>query len=1546
MDTKKLDAWADLLLDTGKRNNLVNFKDTKTSTIEIILPSADDLFTKVESSSSFEVFDPKISYDDGDEESDEEKEESARKVRFIKEDYLAKYGSKIKKSQVLLFNSEGNPFKALKNIDKKAREYLEETGVNVVYIAFGFVKWKESEQSNIEYLAPIILAPISLENDSAINPWHIIMSEDDVVINPTFSFKLDNDYGIKLPEYTDENLSEYLNKVNVIVSKLGWEVINDCKIGIFSFLKLNMYRDLKDNQDAILSNPNVRLLMGEPVKSKSMPIGEEGHRVNNPLIELHNVVDADSSQIEAIQKAISGESFVLQGPPGTGKSQTITNIIAECIFEGKKVLFVSEKQAALNVVYDKLKKNGLEEFCLELHSHKSNKKVVIDELGRTLKLAKTRVSSRAEGIIESKEKSQIELDKYEEELHSKRDVIGCSLYQLYEKLSSYRNVPEIRYSVKNINGKGNDYLKTACDLLGQYVEHSPSVGYEYKKNAWFGYNNVDTSFEVRESIKNALIKSTEVFSELSSIQSYVEDKYGIDDLDNYNKALVWKEIFRLICDNDIITVDFLSSAKCSYLCSQLVELGRIGKEIKSIRQEIDSEYDAEVYQFDSRNIEKKLTRQFTGGFSRLFNSEYKKIISDIRLNKKDGKKPSYENAVKLFEKLNLVKEKSEEFAKIENPIKKAFGDSYKGVDSDWDAIVKPVQSLNNLLPSGVSFGKLQKVSKDEFTENIQDFSIIIDRIEQAEETFKPFKSLLESSYDKNVIDFEANIFNKIIKKLGSCLKEFDKLENWSVFYSLLIKLQEQDLTSFVETAIKENVPLDVFVDTYKHSFYNQWIDYVLHSSKFLMSFDRVRHDKSVENFSNQDEQQFSISRVQIKEEISKNRPPVDIVAAGGAVSTLLREVEKKRKQKSIRMLMEDVGELVQILKPCFLMSPLSVSTFLNTNKIHFDVVVFDEASQIFPQDAIGAIYRANQLIVVGDSKQMPPTNFFNATVDYSDSDEETGDVHDFESILDLCSATFPQLRLKWHYRSRYEQLISFSNANFYDNDLVTFPSSIVDKKGVGVDYYYVNGIFDHKSRNNRKEAEFIVDLIYDNIEKYPNRSLGVVAFSVSQQDLIERLLSKRRIEKPDKEAFFSKAVAEPFFIKNLETVQGDERDTIIFSVAYGKDSQGRLMHNFGPLNRDGGERRLNVAVTRAKMNVQLVSSMHCTDIDLSRTNSLGARRLREYLDYAENGEIALERAISVNPFEQFDSEFELEVCEFLREKGFEVDTQVGCSSFKIDLGLKRPGTSDYVLAIECDGATYHSSKNARDRDRLRQQILEGMGWKFYRIWSTDWFRNKSVEKERLIEAAQKAINSNHSFEKKGGNTQSDDSLFGQDSAYELKVFEDEFKFSRYKIADVELYSTENISFQYLIKRVLITEAPLSEEWLLKRIPWLFGREKATSYVQKEYEQRMYGCEKNGIIRRNGFLYLNDRNEFSLRVPYEGDEHKRDVKYISLEELASGMSEVIKHNVTVDKNGLYKFLTNQLGFQRVTDNMIARYDEALGYVKNLVIDGDNLSINDD
>lgn len=619
------------------------------------------------------------------------------------------------------------------------------------------------------------------------------------------------------------------------------------------------------------------------------------------------------------------------------------------------------------------------------------------------------------------------------------------------------------------------------------------------------------------------------------------------------------------------------------------------------------------------------------------------------------------------------------------------------------------------------------------------------------------------------------------------------------------------------------------------------------------------------------------------------------------------------------------------------MSPLSVSTYLNADtdgayNVNFDVVIFDEASQIFPQDAIGAIYRGSQLIVVGDSKQMPPSNFFNTSIDSDEDDfDEDDDTTDFESILDLCSTAFAEKRLKWHYRSKNEGLIAFSNKNFYDNDLVTFPSTTDSEEDWGVEYYNVDGVFDRKSKTNLAEAEKVVDLIYENLKNNPEKSLGVVAFSISQQSLIERLLFKRRKEEAvDNNEYFN---PDRFFIKNLETVQGDERDIIIFSVAYAKDSTGRFIYNFGPLNRVGGERRLNVAVTRAKEKVQLVNSFSYSDIDLSRTSSQGVKLLREYIEYAENGRSVLERELAVNSNDWFDSDFENEVCLFLKKNGFDVDTRVGCSSFRIDFAVKQKDTSKYLFAIECDGENYHLAKTARDRDRLRQEILDRMGWQFYRVWSTDWFFNKKPEQERLLNFCNGVVNKELK-EKEERKTE-------ETYSFVDVVKTEQHKFAEYKMAKVDtLYKQSKGNFKEFIVKVLEVEAPISENFLFKRIVKFFGREKVTTAFRTEFGRAVIGIENYGVIRKNGFLYLKNQEKIAFRVP-SSKETVRDINDISLSELASGIFELVKQNVRTEKNGLFKTMAKELGYSRVTEPIRERLESALDMLYDKVEETDGM-----
>ncbi len=395
------------------------------------------------------------------------------------------------------------------------------------------------------------------------------------------------------------------------------------------------------------------------------------------------------------------------------------------------------------------------------------------------------------------------------------------------------------------------------------------------------------------------------------------------------------------------------------------------------------------------------------------------------------------------------------------------------------------------------------------------------------------------------------------------------------------------------------------------------------------------------------------------------------------------------------------------------------------------------------------------------------------------------------------------------------------------------------------------------------------------------------------------------------------------------------------SLAYAKDSQGKFYHNFGPLNRNGGERRLNVAITRAKDNVQLVASIHHTDINLANSRAEGVRLLRAYLDYAQNGEDALDRDLVISKEDEYDSDFELEVCEYLRDNGFTVDTQVGCSGYKIDLAIRRPDSSDYFLAVECDGATYHRFKNARDRDRLRQEILERMGWKFYRIWSTDWYKNKVIEKTNLLKAVKEA--SINIPETKTNTLPVSSDLQSIQDPFSSIIEKTSSAFNCYtQLNAMQILEDHNYNILTSLQYILEKETPLSEEWFLKRIISYFGREKITNVVLSQFEPIIGRCQEYGITRKNGFLYLNGKNKNELRIP--GD--KREIKYISIDELAAGFYTFIQQSVSVNRSGLYKSMTNILGFNRTGDNIIARYDECIKFLEDcgmIQIDNDTISL---
>ncbi|WP_239090038.1 DUF3320 domain-containing protein [Sphaerimonospora thailandensis] len=559
-------------------------------------------------------------------------------------------------------------------------------------------------------------------------------------------------------------------------------------------------------------------------------------------------------------------------------------------------------------------------------------------------------------------------------------------------------------------------------------------------------------------------------------------------------------------------------------------------------------------------------------------------------------------------------------------------------------------------------------------------------------------------------------------------------EEWRSLKQAREALAEHHLDDLIGRAAAQDVPGSRFGRLVERAVLQAWVECHLVADPRLAVSMAVQRDALVEEFRELDKELVVSAYARVIKACNARRPRTML----GPAAVINREAEKKTRHRPVRKLLSDAAETVHLIKPCFMMSPLTVSQFLPPD-FQFDVVIFDEASQVRPHDAVNCIYRGRSLIVAGDQKQMPPTNFFGSSDEEDDEyDEEAPD--SFDSLLDLCKASgvIRSLPLRWHYRSRHEHLIAFSNHEFYERGLVTFPGAFESGPGVGVRFHKVDGVYSRGvGRDNRIEADAVAKLVIDHFTTHPEQSLGVVAMSEPQARAIEEAVELARTGRPDLGRFFVEDRLDGFFVKNLETVQGDERDVIILSVGYGPDQHGKLSRNFGPLNKAGGWRRLNVAITRARYRVDLVASFTADSIPDS--DNISYQHFKRYLEYAERGPAILAHQV-VTEEADCESEFEESVAAVLRGWGYDVVPQVGVAGYRIDLGIRHPEMPGrYAIGIECDGPMYHSSPVARDRDRLRDQVLRGLGWELHRIWGSHWYWNRPEAEQRLRTAIEAAV---------------------------------------------------------------------------------------------------------------------------------------------------------------------------------------------------------------
>lgn len=788
------------------------------------------------------------------------------------------------------------------------------------------------------------------------------------------------------------------------------------------------------------------------------------------------------------------------------------------------------------------------------------------------------------------------------------------------------------------------------------------------------------------------------------------------------------------------------------------------------------------------------------------------------------------------------------------------------------------------------------------------------------------------------------------------------------------------LQSFLPAALGQRIPAASWPDAYYRAFYEAWLDRAGTQAPELAFFSHDTHTKKVERFRELDEGQFQIARQQIIARVVGARPTVDPAvryAPSSEIAILMREFNKKARIKPLRKLFGEAPNAILALKPCFMMSPLSVSTFLQPDRFFFDLVIFDEASQVRVEDSIGSIVRGKQLVVAGDRCQLPPTRFFDTITLGDDQETDEENVSDvYESILDALGGGFlPPYELRWHYRSRNEALIAFSNKEFYDFKLYTFPHPDQAGADQGIHFVHVpEGVYERGStRRNVPEARKVVALLLDHARSTPEWSLAVVTFNEAQRDTIQQLLDQELGDLPDVRPFFeSLHPEEPFRIKNLELIQGDERDVVFFSLGYGRDESGAAPAlNFGPLNQEGGRRRLNVAVTRARQKVIVVSSM--TPEDLARSDNEGVRLLREYMFLARDGLSALHTTTGQGG--DIESPLEASVLASLRAAGLEVHPQVGVSGYRIDLGIIDPKTPGrYCLGIECDGATYHSARTARDRDRLRQAILEGLGWNIHRIWSHDWHADPDRELRRVMDYVQACAGKGIPTVKKasdlaqgttGGVTgnriepvagKAGVDAAASPSAAGQRTFgmeiprvapERERQPSHpapappMAIEDTTVYSSyrgpvhnKYASLRQLADDVVMIvrlEGPIHREAVMRRMAsaWRVGRMgsriRATLMIIVDEASRQPAIR---LSRDKQYLWPKDKVKVVPRVPANDDE-RRPMNEICPEEISAAIIVCLRRAYgSASRSDLVTLVVRLFGYQRVTDSLSAPVETEL------------------
>lgn len=1461
---------------------------------------------------------------------------------------------------------------------RKARLDFAEGGANTLFLALGFLNWRKSESDGRKYRAPLILLPVKLDRRSVRSGVRLSHHEDEPRFNLTLLQMLRQDFDLDIPELAADELPPDESGVDVprvwnLVRRAvrdipGFEVNEEVMLGTFSFAKYLMWKDLVDRTEALKANPVVRHLLETPrqpyANGSELPRTETLDEEFAPS-DLFAPLPADSSQLTAVVGSARKCDFVLDGPPGTGKSQTIANMIAHNLALGRKVLFVAEKRAALEVVYRRLVENGLGPFCLELHSNKANKQDVLSQLDNAWSATGALSSDKWAKTASELKARRDELNTYVRALNERRSN-GMTLHAAIGRVVR----DGVQYDLNFDWSSSVRHDEASMASLRDVVRRLALTWTVNAPHAFSYIGRTEWSNQWQRQIAEAAASLTHALQDLENAHHQLCERIGVN-LPSSSAALsALAELSTGFTKSHGLDLSFAFAPDAAKVLDSVSAGLREVEAYRNSARSLSAEYSPEYL----RKLDiPKFVQEWQAACKSIWPISFFK-----RHTVEKSLRPA--GATKVDPELDLpvIMQMRERLDRVDQLAGDAFRvPHWTGIATDLPGALNALQVAETLRAACGKIASTPKQAAELKTAltalygHANEMLAADAPVGQAARGYVASHKVFRASLGKfealancSVWPAEDGVFLNALKAVcESVCANTTRLNEWCAWQRARMAANDLGLKTLADALEQGRVSSETTEDAFETAYARWFASCLIDADPVLRDFNRNEQENAIERFRELDDEFAQLTRDYVRARILQEIPSKDQRQQPPGFGALAHQIKLQRRHKPVRQLVAEMGPALTTLAPCLLMSPLSVAQYLPPDAALFDLVIFDEASQITPWDAVGSIARGRQVVVAGDPKQMPPTSFFDRSADRDSDDSEIEE--DMESILDEClGAQLPRKRLTWHYRSRHESLICFSNHRYYDGDLITFPAPVTRESAVSL--VPVAGAWSRgKSRTNQVEAEAIVADVVRRLsdsgfqdEKGRPLSLGVITLNSEQQKLIEDLLDRERQRKPSLETFFAESAAEPVIVKNLETVQGDERDVILLGIGFGPETPGApiMPMNFGPLNRSGGWRRLNVAITRARREMLVYASFPPYLIDLNRTGAEAVRDLKHYLEFAERGPRALGDAVA-GSVGGYESPFEQAVARGLRERGWTVVPQIGVSRFRIDLGIVHPDRpGDFLVGVECDGASYHSAATARDRDKVREGVLRNLGWSLLRVWSTDWWVDTSRALDRLDKALKDKLEQSRAMAAVTEPTAQKET----DVLYERARPE-----ARLASADLQPPRTDNLehtckvskpaalfratSFDDLtetlspeqfydesyipvlrdmVRRVVQLEAPIRDLLLVERIARAHGFQRSGHLIRERVlsiarQEALFQAEKTGSV----FIWAEataPRDWKCARAP-SGDDDIRAIEDIALEELAAALAQYSKAEASEVEAARF------FGIRRLSFTARARLELAHEYV---------------